>query len=168
MVTQWGMSQRLGPVSFKMSDEDPFLGREMHQSRQFSEHTLEVIDEEITLILSAAAKHAKELLTENADKMEAITRGLVEHEELDRIELEKLIGPAAQVLSQPIDNGGVSDAAEDGDNETGDQESGEVRHDSESSNNSDAVSADSKESSSEPKFEPASDDQPNDSSSSSS
>lgn len=126
MVTQWGMSQRLGPVSFKMSDEDPFLGREMHQSRQFSEHTLEVIDEEITLILSAASEHAKKLLTENADKMEAITRGLVEHEELDRIELEKLIGPAAQVLSQPIDNGnGVLDSEEESNDEKAESGSSE-------------------------------------------
>ena len=40
MVMNWGMSDRLGPVSYKISDEDPFLGREMHQQRQFSEHTM--------------------------------------------------------------------------------------------------------------------------------
>ncbi|MEM6472401.1 MAG: ATP-dependent zinc metalloprotease FtsH, partial [Planctomycetota bacterium] len=45
MVTHWGMSAKLGPVCYKTSDEDPFLGREMHQSRQFSEHTQELIDE---------------------------------------------------------------------------------------------------------------------------
>ncbi|MFO0265048.1 MAG: cell division protein FtsH, partial [Planctomycetota bacterium] len=62
MVTEWGMSDRLGPVSYKMTEEDPFLGREMHQSRQFSEHTMEVIDEEVTKILQAASVQALELL----------------------------------------------------------------------------------------------------------
>ena len=47
MVTKWGMSERLGPVSYKLSDEDPFLGREIHQQRQFSEHTLQIIDDEV-------------------------------------------------------------------------------------------------------------------------
>ncbi|MFM8327995.1 MAG: cell division protein FtsH, partial [Pirellulaceae bacterium] len=43
MVSHWGMSDKLGPVSYKLSDEDPFLGREMHQQRQFSEKTQELI-----------------------------------------------------------------------------------------------------------------------------
>jgi hypothetical protein len=47
MVMNWGMSKRLGPVSYKLADEDPFLGRELHQHRQFSEHTMEQIDQEV-------------------------------------------------------------------------------------------------------------------------
>jgi cell division protease FtsH len=47
MIAHWGMSQKLGPVSFKLSDSDPFLGREIHQQRVFSERTLEIIDNEI-------------------------------------------------------------------------------------------------------------------------
>ncbi len=96
MVSMWGMSEKLGPVSFKLSDEDPFLGREMHQARLFSEHTMEVIDEEITKILCAASVRADELLAGQREKLEIITRSLVEHEELDRMQLEALIGPAAQ------------------------------------------------------------------------
>ena len=96
MVTAWGMSERLGPVSFKLSDDDPFLGREMHQARQFSEHTLEVIDEEITKILRAASEQADQLLESEREKLEAITRGLIEKEELDHHELVALIGPSAQ------------------------------------------------------------------------
>jgi cell division protease FtsH len=96
MVTAWGMSERLGPVSFKLSDDDPFLGREMHQARQFSEHTLEVIDEEITKILRAASEQADQLLESEREKLEAITRGLIEKEELDHHELVALIGTSAQ------------------------------------------------------------------------
>ena len=55
MVTQWGMSERLGPVSYKLSDDDPFLGREMHAQRQFSEHTMQIVDEEVARILHDAA-----------------------------------------------------------------------------------------------------------------
>ncbi|MBL8890875.1 MAG: ATP-dependent zinc metalloprotease FtsH [Planctomycetaceae bacterium] len=96
MVTAWGMSEKLGPVSFKLSDDDPFLGREMHQARQFSEHTLEVIDEEITKILRTASDSADKLLESEKDKLEAITRALIEKEELDHHELVELIGPSAQ------------------------------------------------------------------------
>ena len=94
MVTQWGMSDRLGPVSYKLSDEDPFLGREMHQQRQFSEHTMEVIDEEVTRLLHGAAQRAAELLTTNRDKLETIARDLVVREELTEEEISQLIGPS--------------------------------------------------------------------------
>lgn len=94
MVTSWGMSERLGPVSYKMTDDDPFLGREMHKSRQFSEHTMEVIDEEVHLILEAAAKSALELLETRREDLQAITDGLVEQEELDRHQIADLIGPS--------------------------------------------------------------------------
>ncbi len=60
MVTKWGMSHKLGPVSYKMSDEDPFLGREIHQQRQFSEHTLQIIDDEVARILHEASDRAPE------------------------------------------------------------------------------------------------------------
>ena len=99
MVTAWGMSDRLGPVSFKLSDDDPFLGREMHQARQFSEHTVEVIDEEITKILRTASSEADDLLNKEKEKLEAITRALIAQEELDHRELVALIGPAAQTNS---------------------------------------------------------------------
>jgi cell division protease FtsH len=94
MVTQWGMSDRLGPVSYKLSDEDPFLGREIHQQRQFSEHTMEVIDEEVTRLLHAAAQRAGELLTKNRDKLETITRELLVQEELTEETIAQLIGPS--------------------------------------------------------------------------
>ena len=94
MVTHWGMSEKLGPVSYKMSDEDPFLGREIHKSRQFSEHTMEVIDEEVHLVLDKAAKDATALLNKYREQLETLTKNLLKEEELDRHEITALIGPS--------------------------------------------------------------------------
>jgi cell division protease FtsH len=96
MVTSWGMSETMGPVSFKMSDDDPFLGREMHQQRQFSEHTMERIDEEIGRILREAADRANKVLSDNREKLEELTRKLVEKEELDDEDLTVILGPSMQ------------------------------------------------------------------------
>jgi len=92
MVTHWGMSPKLGPVSYKSSEDDPFLGREMHQQRQFSEHTQELIDGEVARILHEASLRASELLNEKRSELESITRGLLEREELSEVEIEETIG----------------------------------------------------------------------------
>jgi cell division protease FtsH len=92
MVTHWGMSSRLGPVSYKMTDEDPFLGREIHQNRQFSEHTMEVIDEEVTKILQSASAAAVDLLERRRVDLDKIAEDLVRREELDRGDITELIG----------------------------------------------------------------------------
>ncbi len=96
MVTKWGMSDRLGPVSYKLSDDDPFLGREIHQQRQFSEHTLQIIDEEVAEILHASSDRALELLSKNRDKLDALASALVEKEEISESDIRELIGPPAQ------------------------------------------------------------------------
>jgi cell division protease FtsH len=94
MVTHWGMSPKLGPVSYKTSDEDPFLGREIHQQRQFGEHIQEEIDNEVTRLLHEAASGAEKLLTERREDLERLTRALIEKEELSEQEITELIGPS--------------------------------------------------------------------------
>ncbi len=94
MVTHWGMSPQLGPVSYKTSEEDPFLGREMHRQRQFSEHTQEIIDAEVARILHEAADQADEMLRKHQTELERITRALLEREELSEAEIAVLIGPS--------------------------------------------------------------------------
>jgi len=96
MVTHWGMSAKVGPVSYKTSEDDPFLGRELHQSRPFSEHTQELIDEEVARILLEADQKAEQLLRERRAELEKITRGLLEKEELSEVEIVELIGPSIQ------------------------------------------------------------------------
>ncbi|MEO1527570.1 MAG: ATP-dependent zinc metalloprotease FtsH [Planctomycetota bacterium] len=97
MVTHWGMSPKLGPVSYKTSDEDPFLGREMQRARQFSEHMQELIDEEVSRILLEADQRAEELLREHRADLEKVAKSLIEEEELDEDQLTGLIGESIQV-----------------------------------------------------------------------
>lgn len=100
MVPHWGMSTRLGPVSFKISDEDPFLGREIHQQRQFSEHTQEVIDSEVGEILRNADQQAMELLRDHNRELHLLTEALMEREELSENEITELIGPSIHAQAE--------------------------------------------------------------------
>ena len=95
MVAHWGMSQKLGPVSYKSSNEDPFLGREIHQQRQFSEHTQETIDSEVGDILRGAERRAVDLLHEKRRELELLKDALLEQEELDELQIQSIIGPSA-------------------------------------------------------------------------
>jgi cell division protease FtsH len=95
MVTQWGMSERVGPVFIRGSEEHPFLGREMAEPRDHSEHTQQVIDEEISRILREADERAYRLLDEHRDEMERLTEALLEKEVLTASEIEDLIGKRA-------------------------------------------------------------------------
>ncbi len=116
MVTQWGMSDRLGPVSFKMSDEHPFLGREMSEVRDHSEHTAQVIDEEVSRILRDADDRAFRLLEERRDDMERLVEALIEREVLSDTEIENMVGkrvgrPAdepAVTIAPPLNPSGAS------------------------------------------------------------
>ncbi|MFN9912886.1 MAG: cell division protein FtsH, partial [Pirellulaceae bacterium] len=94
MVAHWGMSQKLGPVSYKLSDDDPFLGREMHQQRQFSEQTQETIDAEVGDILRNAERRAIDMLHLKRKELEAVKDALLTKEELDETQLTELIGPS--------------------------------------------------------------------------
>jgi cell division protease FtsH len=105
MVMNWGMSERLGPVSYKLSDEDPFLGREIHQQRQFSEHTMELIDEEVVKILHGAADQAFNLLKERREDLEKLAVQLLEQEELTQVEIGKVIGPSVHAGKEHKDLG---------------------------------------------------------------
>ena len=97
MVSHWGMSLKLGPVSYKLSDSDPFLGREIHQQRQFSERTQETIDSEVGDTLRAADRRAADMLHSRREELERIKDALMEREELDENEITELIGPSVHV-----------------------------------------------------------------------
>jgi cell division protease FtsH len=96
MVTQWGMSERIGPVFFRASEEHPFLGREMSETRDHSEHTAQIIDEEVGRILREADERAFRLLEEHRDELERLTEALIEREVLTVTEIEELIGKRAR------------------------------------------------------------------------
>lgn len=92
MVTQWGMSEKIGPVSFKVGEEHQFLGREMAQPKDFSEHTARVIDDEIKRIVTEMEETARTLLEENRNKLDALAHALLVHETITSDELDRLIG----------------------------------------------------------------------------
>ena len=95
MVTHWGMSERLGPVAYHTTEDHPFLGREIAQhERQFSEHTAQVIDEEVEKILHGAEDLAKRTIQQNADKLTTLADALLEREVIDDSEIAELIGPS--------------------------------------------------------------------------
>ncbi len=83
MVTQWGMSERLGPRTFGRKEELVFLGREISESRNYSEKVAEEIDEEVRQIIDKAYHTAKKLLSENKDKLDAIVTVLLERETIE-------------------------------------------------------------------------------------
>jgi cell division protease FtsH len=95
MVTHWGMSDRLGPVAYHIAEDHPFLGREIAQhERQFSEHTAQVIDEEVTKILHTAEDRAKRTIQQHHDQLGALADALLERETLDEDELREILGPS--------------------------------------------------------------------------
>lgn len=102
MVAHWGMSERLGPVAFRIGEEHPFLGREMSEPREFSEHTAQVIDEETARILHTAADTAKKMLIEHRAKLDELATKLAEQETLEVKEIEALLGPPAERLPKTL------------------------------------------------------------------
>ena len=114
MVTRWGMSEKLGPVNYKLSDEDPFLGREIHAQRQFSEHTMEMIDKEVTNFLHRASERAGEFLVEYRQQLEIVTLALLEREELSENDLTEIIGPSVHPIPKSL-SADVADKETDND-----------------------------------------------------
>jgi cell division protease FtsH len=98
MVASWGMSEAIGPVAFRQSEEHPFLGKEMHTYREFSEETARLIDIEVQKIMHAAHATAVELLTKYRDKMDALANALLEADNLERDEVAGILG------ERPFDN----------------------------------------------------------------
>jgi len=96
MVAYWGMSEKIGPVAYRQGEEHPFLGRELHEHREFSEETAREIDMEVQRILQDAAHRATEMLESNRGKLESITQALLKEESLDNNDVTQLIGQSAQ------------------------------------------------------------------------
>ena len=91
MVTQWGMSDRLGMIQYGDDDEYVFLGREMARAKVYSEFTAQEIDGEVKRIIDNAYKTAKDILTTNLDKLELIAKSLLEYETLDGQQVHDLV-----------------------------------------------------------------------------
>jgi cell division protease FtsH len=91
MVTEWGMSEKLGPLTFGKKDEHIFLGKEIARHKDYSEKTAIDIDEEVKRIVIEAYGISKNLVTENLDLLEALAKSLLEKETMDGAEIDALI-----------------------------------------------------------------------------
>jgi cell division protease FtsH len=92
MVASWGMSEAIGPVAFRQSEEHPFLGKEMHTYREFSEETARLIDVEVQKIMHEAHASAVQLLKQYREKLDTLAAALLEAENLERDEVAKILG----------------------------------------------------------------------------
>ena len=92
MVARWGMSEEIGPVDLRQSEEHPFLGREIAQPRRFSETTAHDVDAAVSDLLREAQARAKEVITANASGIESLVRRLEERETLSAEEVAACLG----------------------------------------------------------------------------
>jgi cell division protease FtsH len=91
MVTQFGMSEKIGPVAYRVGEEHIFLGKEIQEPRDFSEGTAGLIDEEVRRILREANDQAFQLLQSHRHLMERLVEALLQKEELLREEIDEIL-----------------------------------------------------------------------------
>ena len=101
MVTQWGMSERLGPRTFGRKEEMIFLGREISEQRNYSEKVAEEIDEEVRRLIDKAHETAKQLLTDNRGKLDEVVEWILIKETMEGEELTKLLDAPVGELPPP-------------------------------------------------------------------
>jgi len=111
MVTQFGMSDRLGLVTLGRKQHEVFLGRDIMEDRNYSEEIAYAIDQEVRSIIDECYDLAKNILTENNDRLEEITALLLEKEVLEGDELDELLGYPRKEVSASVD--GDEDETED-------------------------------------------------------
>ena len=91
MVCEWGMSDRMGPLTFGKSEEHIFLGREMSRPKDYSEDTAILIDSEIKRIVLECATRARHMIETNLEKLHALASALLERESLDGEEIARIL-----------------------------------------------------------------------------
>jgi cell division protease FtsH len=91
MVCEWGMSEKLGPLTFGKKEEEIFLGREFARHRDYSEETARVIDDEVRTIVSHAYEKAREIIKVNITTLHKLANTLLEKEVLDGNQIEAII-----------------------------------------------------------------------------
>jgi cell division protease FtsH len=91
MVCEWGMSDKLGPISFGKKNEEIFLGREIQSHRDYSEKTAQAIDNEVVRFIENAQKDSHQILEEKIDLLHLMASELLEHETIDEKDIKLLV-----------------------------------------------------------------------------
>lgn len=105
MVCEFGMSEKLGPITYGNKQEEVFLGKELHEHKNYSETTQILIDDEIKKIVNAGMDRAMRILTEHVDELHRLSEVLLEREILDSEEIDKVI--RGETLP-PVEKNGVN------------------------------------------------------------
>ena len=91
MVCEWGMSEKMGPLTYGTKEEQPFLGKDFASQSNFSDQTAKQIDQEVKILVMGGYEKATELLKTNLDKLEIMAQALLEHETLNAKEVKNII-----------------------------------------------------------------------------
>jgi cell division protease FtsH len=91
MVTKWGLSERLGPLTYSEDDGEVFLGRSITQHKQVSDGTVHTIDEEVRTIIDRNYERARLILTEHADKLQVLAKALMKYETIDQAQIKDIM-----------------------------------------------------------------------------
>ncbi|NJD89722.1 MAG: ATP-dependent metallopeptidase FtsH/Yme1/Tma family protein [Betaproteobacteria bacterium] len=118
MVTEWGMSDVLGPMTYSENEGEVFLGRSVTTHQAISDETMQKVDKEIRRIIDEQYRLARKLLEDNRDKVEAMTKALLEWETLDSDQIKDIMEgkpprapkPVASKPSTPPGDGGAKSA----------------------------------------------------------
>ena len=112
MVCDWGMSEKMGPITFGKKDEEIFLGRSISQHRDYSEFTAQSIDGEVRRIVEEQITRVDKILLENRDKLELLARSVLEYEVLDGEEIDIVLrGEKIDLQKRNGGNNGKKEAA---------------------------------------------------------
>jgi cell division protease FtsH len=101
MVTQYGMTERLGAIKLGETQGEPFLGRDMGHTRNYSEDVAAIVDEETKKLLSTAHQEAFDILEDNRDVLDALVLALMERETLDKAEVAEIFEPLRRRQRRP-------------------------------------------------------------------
>ncbi|MCB0895601.1 MAG: cell division protein FtsH, partial [Nocardioidaceae bacterium] len=101
MVTQFGMTERLGAIKLGESNSEPFLGRDLGHSRNYSEEIAAIVDEETKKLLATAHQEAFEILEENRDVLDALVLELFDKETLDKEQVARIFEPLRRRPERP-------------------------------------------------------------------
>ncbi|MBT8086385.1 MAG: ATP-dependent metalloprotease, partial [Gammaproteobacteria bacterium] len=91
MVTKWGLSDRLGPLTYSEDDGEVFLGRSVTQHKQVSDDTAHAIDEEVRRIIDSNYERARNLLHEHVDKLHVMANALVKYETIGEVQIKDIM-----------------------------------------------------------------------------
>ena len=101
MVTEWGMSDTLGPMTFGKNNDEVFLGRDIQSQRDYSEVTARMIDEEIAKIIRIAQKKSEKILNNNKELLHDMANSLLKHETIDSKDIQKILDGKTIVRRKP-------------------------------------------------------------------